>query len=124
VWRGYQTFPWRISPLALVVGAVGVVLWIGLCHARLEPKLLTPLGLEGMIARGQRSAYNPLVQLGDTPGWAYLFLAIRFIGLAIVVPVIEEFFLRGFLMRFVMHDQWWQIPFGTVSRLAVVVGTA
>ena len=45
-------------------------------------------------------------------------------GLAVIVPVIEEFFLRGFLMRYVVHEQWWQVPFGSVNRLAVIAGTA
>jgi CAAX prenyl protease-like protein len=40
------------------------------------------------------------------------------------VPVIEEFFLRGFLMRFVVHEKWWQVPFGAVTRTALIVGTA
>src|SRR5690606_15911969 len=44
--------------------------------------------------------------------------------LSLVVPVIEEFFLRGFLMRFVVHENWWQVPFGTATRAALVVGTA
>ena len=54
---------------------------------------------------GERPAYNPLDQLAATPAWAYTFLAIRFLGLALVVPIIEEFFLRGFLMRFVVRDE-------------------
>ena len=82
------------------------------------------IGLMALLGTGERSAYNPLEQLGDRPTWAYLFLAIRFVGLAMFVPVIEEFFLRGFLMRFVMHERWWEVPFGSVNRLAVVVGTA
>jgi CAAX prenyl protease-like protein len=77
-----------------------------------------------IIGTGTRSAFNPLEQLAATPAWAYLFLAIRFMGLALVVPVIEEFFLRGFLMRYVMHANWWQIPFGQVNRTAVSLGTA
>ncbi len=40
------------------------------------------------------------------------------------VPVIEEFFLRGFLMRYVMDARWWTLPFGVASRLALVMGTA
>lgn len=48
---------------------------------------------------------------------------VRFIGLALVVPVIEEFFIRGFLMRFVMARDWWKVPFGQVTMTAVVVGT-
>jgi uncharacterized protein len=142
VWPGYRTFPWRVHGIAIVVGVVGVVLWIVLCHLRLEPKILGPLdrflgglipgrdpvevpsiGLMGMLGTGERSAYNPLIYLADQPAWAWTFLAIRFFGLSLVVPVIEEFFLRGFLMRFVVHEQWWQVPFGTATRAALVVGT-
>ena len=32
---GYRQFPFRISPLAIVVGVVGVVLWIWLCHLQI-----------------------------------------------------------------------------------------
>lgn len=124
VWPGYRTFRGRVSPLAVGVGIVGVVLWIGLCHLRIEAQLLEPIGLGWLVGAGVRSAFNPLEQLAGDPGWAYGFLAIRFFGLAAVVPVIEEFFLRGFLMRYVVHDQWWNVPFGVVNRTAVVVGTA
>ena len=143
VWPGYRTFPWQVSGLSVAVGVVGVVLWIALCHLNLEPKVIGPIdrflgsfipgleagetpsvGLMSLLGTGERSAYNPLQQLASTPGWAYTFLAIRFLGLALLVPVIEEFFLRGFLMRFVIHEQWWQVPFGTASRMAVIVGTA
>jgi uncharacterized protein len=41
-----------------------------------------------------------------------------------VVPVIEEFFLRGFLMRLVVENDWWKVPFGKVTVVAVMVGTA
>lgn len=143
VWPGYRTFPWKVHALSVLVGVVGVVLWIVLCHLRLEPQILGPLdrflgslipgrdptevpsiGLLGMLGTGERSAYNPLVYLADQPALAWAFLAIRFIGLSLVVPVIEEFFLRGFLMRFVVHENWWQVPFGTATRAALVVGTA
>jgi membrane protease YdiL (CAAX protease family) len=139
---GYRTFPWRMSGLSIVVGVVGVLLWIGLCHLRLEPKMLGPvdrflgslipglepgdtptIGLLGLLGTGERSAFNPLVQMADQPALAWAFLAIRFFGLALVVPVIEEFFLRGFLMRFVHHQQWWQVPFGWVDGSALLVGT-
>lgn len=121
---GYREFPFRISGLALLVGVVGVVLWIALCELRLEPRLLGPLGLGWLVGAGERPAFNPLEVLAEMPTWARIFLGIRFLGLAIVVPVIEEFFLRGFLMRFAVDEKWWQVPFGTVNRLAVVLGTA
>lgn len=142
VCRGYLVFPFRVSGLSVVVGVMGIVVWIALCRLQLEPKIfgaidrflggLWPwsdednptIGIMALLGTGERSAFNPLEQLVDTPVWAWVFLAIRFTGLALVVPVIEEFFLRGFLMRYVMHPVWWQVPFGQVNRTAVIVGTA
>jgi hypothetical protein len=124
---GYRQFPFRISPLAIGVGVVGVVLWIALAELGLEHRLIALLGrnttLIGLLGLSERPAYNPLAQLAAMPGWAYTFLAIRFLGLALIVPIIEEFFLRGFLMRCVMSDRWWEVPFGTVTTAALVIGT-
>jgi uncharacterized protein len=116
-------FRFRISPLAVVVGVVGVALWIWICSLHLEPKLLGPLGLGWIVGSGERPAYNPLEQLATTPLLAYGFLAIRFLGLAVIVPIIEEFFLRGFVMRFATQEKWWEVPFGTASWTAIAVGT-
>lgn len=143
VGSGYLAFPWKVSWLSIVVGVVGVVLWIAICHLQLEVKVLEPvdrflgnllltfeedetpgIGLMSLIGAGERPAFNPLEHLKDTPVWAYVFLAIRFTGLALIVPVIEEFFLRGFLMRYVMEPQWWKVPIGEVNRTAVNLGTA
>lgn len=123
VWPGYRTFPWRLTALAIIVGLVGGVLWIAIAKLHLGAKILQPLGLGGVVETGQRSAFNPLKELAANPAWAYGFLAIRLFGLIIVVPIIEEFFLRGFLMRFAIHDQWHQVPFGVATRLSLVVGT-
>lgn len=124
---GYRQFPWRVSPLAVGVGVAGIVIWIGLCrlgveHTYIQP-MLNKVGLGKLIDLGQRAAYNPLVQLADWPVWAWSFLTVRFVGLALIVPVIEEFFLRGFVMRFVMEQKWWEVPFGQVNRPAVILGT-
>jgi uncharacterized protein len=125
---GYRQFPFRISLLAIIVGLVGGVLWIAICNLRLEEYLVNWLGPESgiitLLGLGERAAYNPLDQLSETPGWAYTFLAVRFIGLVLIVPVIEEFFLRGFLMRYVMNPVWWEVPFGEVNRAAIILGTA
>jgi CAAX prenyl protease-like protein len=121
---GYRQFPFRVSLLAIGVGIVGVVLWIAICHVQLERKLLAPLGLEKFLGLGDRPAFNPLDNLAATPAWAYTFLAIRFLGLALIVPIIEEFFLRGFLMRFVIRETWWTVPFGMLTTTAAVIGTA
>ena len=128
VWPGYRQFPWRISGLAVGVGVVGIFVWVGLCRLNLEQSLLKPaldhVGLGWLIGAGARSAYDPFVYLADNPPAAWGFLAVRFFGLALVVPIIEEFFLRGFVMRFVVEAKWWEVPFGKVTPFAVVLGTA
>jgi hypothetical protein len=118
---GYRQFRQRPGLLAVLVGAVGVVVWVGLWE------LSARIGLTDVLAKlplfGTRPEYKPFDQ-GISPAWAWTFLGIRFFGLAAVVPVIEEFFLRGFLMRIVMDADWWKVPFGAVNRAAVLVALA
>jgi hypothetical protein len=106
-----------------VLGLVGAVAWIALAQWRPEAALLNLLGLDWLTDMGQRSALNPWERFAANPGWAYAFLAVRFAGLVLVVPLIEEFFLRGFLMRFVVAEKWWQVPIGQVNTAAIVAGT-
>ena len=129
VWPAYRQFPFKVSWLAVVVGVVGVVLWVGLVKLGLENylweligKIWTKLGWE-WSGPTERSAFNPFVYYASNPIAAWCFLSIRFFGLAIVVPVIEEFFLRGFLMRYFVQRDWWEVPIGDVTLAAVIAGT-
>jgi CAAX prenyl protease-like protein len=128
VWPGYRKFPRKLTLLGILVGIVGGPLWIGLCRLDLEHVYLLPMldhvGLGWLIGAGARSAFNPFEQLGGQPILAWDFLAVRFLGLVAVVPLIEEFFLRGFVMRLVVDRDWWDVPFGKVNRVAIVLGTA
>jgi uncharacterized protein len=123
--NGTVPFPTRTAVYAVAVGLVGGAAWIGLCSLDLEHKYFQPAlqraNLGWLI--GDRSAYNPFEQLAGSRLGAWSFLAVRFLGLVVVVPIIEEMFLRGFLMRFVVRQDWWRVPFGEVNGLAVVVGT-
>jgi len=125
---GYRRFPLRLSRLAVVVGVIGGPLWIALCRLDLEHRHLMPmlesLGLGSLLGAGDRAAFNPLVELAGRPALAWAFLIVRFFGLVVLVPLIEEFFLRGFVMRFVVDRDWPEVPFGRVTPLAVVLGTA
>ncbi len=131
VWPGYRQFPLRLSRYGLTplaVGLLGAAIWVGLVEWRLESAWIEPwlgrMGLDWLIASGRRSAFNPFDQLAGRPVWAWTFLGLRFAGLVVLVPVIEEFFLRAFAMRFVMQADWWNVPFGKINALAAVVGTA
>lgn len=120
---GFKEFPWRLSPLAPLVGAVGVLIWLAFTHLSLEPQVLGAAGLEGLLDVGRRSAFNPLVEM-QQPVWAWAFLAVRFYGLVVIVPIIEEFFFRGFVMRFVADADWWKVPFGTPHMMGIALATA
>ena len=65
-------------------------------------------------------AFNPLEELSSTPAWKMQFMAIRFFGLVCLVPIVEEFFLRGFLMRYIEHPDWDQIPLGMATKLSII----
>lgn len=67
---------------------------------------------------GVRTAFDPFVALGEGSPRAWAFLGLRFAGLVLIVPLAEELFLRGFLLRFVIRDEFWKVPFGTVTAAA------
>jgi uncharacterized protein len=120
VFSGYRRFPFRVSPLALVVGTVGVVVWIALAKLgvwlHISERLLAPIGLADSV---QRPGFDPFQYFSGQSGWMWAFIGVRLLGLAAIVPVIEEFFLRGFLMRFVMAQDWWDVPIGKVNAAAI-----
>jgi len=115
----------RISWLAIVVGVVGVVLWVGVDAIGIRQWASALLGEESRIGSflfPPRDALNPFdVYGGGTPRF-WWFMITRFIGLALIVPVIEELMLRGWLMRLVDNPQFWQVPFGQVSLRAAAIG--
>ena len=122
---GYRQFRRPPGLLAVLVGAAGILVWLGLWY------LSNWTGLTQLLSHlpgyAPRPAFNPLDKLAADHGytvpaaWTWTFLAIRFFGLVAVVPVIEEFFLRGFLMRMVVDQEWWNVPFGKVNGMAVAV---
>ncbi|MGA2064286.1 MAG: CAAX prenyl protease-related protein [Thermoguttaceae bacterium] len=122
---GYPRPLRRPSMTALAVGAVGVVVWVGLWRLAPGRWLLEFAGFGGpaekLASLAARPAFNPFQELGGQWYQAWAFLAVRFTGLVAVVPLIEEFFLRGFLMPLVVADDWRSVPFGRVNRAAVAV---
>jgi len=45
----------------------------------------------------------------------------RFLRLVVVVPLVEEVFWRGFLLRFVIDEHFERVPFGKFTWLSFVV---
>lgn len=51
--------------------------------------------------------------------WATV--GMRFLRLVIVVPLLEEIFWRGFLMRFLISEPFEKVPFGTYQTKAFII---
>lgn len=60
-----------------------------------------------------------------TSGWAFdLTVALRFIRLVIVVPLVEEIFWRGYLLRILIADPFTSVPIGAFSWKSFAIVTA
>lgn len=106
----------RATFLAIIAGILGTILWVGVCKCELEKQIFphslsTDATSEEMTVG--RSAYNPFEHL--EPGNAWRFWILRMVGLALIVPMMEEFFLRGFLLRYVVQNNWTEVPVGITN---------
>jgi CAAX prenyl protease-like protein len=68
------------------------------------------------------AGYNPeLFSAG--PGWYWSMVLFRFLRLVLVVPLVEEIFWRGFLLRYLISEKFYAVPMGTFSWLSFAVVT-
>lgn len=71
----------------------------------------------------RRMGFNPDFFAANPTGyWATVIL--RFVRLVIVVPLLEEIFWRGFLMRYLISDRWNEVSFGQFQWKAYLLTTA
>jgi len=113
-------FPFELSFLAIPVGLVGVVLWIAICNLGLERAALEPFGLSGFIPA--RAGFDPFRHIADQSS-QYIFLLLRFSLLALLVPIAEELFVRGFLIRYIETPDWWTVSLANLSLRSVAMAS-
>src|SRR5262245_56486436 len=111
--------PHRRILAGIGVGLVGIALWIGLCQLAWERTIAAYLP---SWLQSQRPAFNPFRDL-DRPIAQGAFLAARLAGLVILVPIVEELFWRGFLLRWLTTPNWQQQPLGAFSPRAFLLVT-
>ena len=103
-WRDFQPIPRPgVWLLAIFVGLLAIVVWIGLDQ---RYPALPFLG-------GGRSEFNPN---GIPSDWQRIgFLISRFFGLVVLVPVVEELFWRSFLVRWLTDPEFERLPVGSAT---------
>jgi len=108
-WRSLPSLRPSAPLLSALVGIAGVILWIGL-----DPVLVhydQPL-----IGRNPFQLYSPAM--------AWLLFGFRLLGITLVVPIMEELFWRGFLMRWLIQEDFTKVPLGTYRPVSFFVTTA
>ena len=99
----FKNFPLKISPLAPLVGVIGIFVWIGICEIGIEQKLYPLIGLGWLVE--VRPAFDPFAFI-ESASMRWFFLVLRFGLLAITIPLIEELFVRGWFARWIGGDDW------------------
>jgi CAAX prenyl protease-like protein len=87
---------------SVLVGIVLLVAWVGIEQALVYPHL------------GERTGYNPFEKIAD-PTMRTTFIAFRFLGLALMVPVMEEIFWRSFGLRIASQSDFRALPIGSFT---------
>ena len=110
--RGWKWFELRMPARPLLTTALGILallLWIA-------PQ-------EWFGAPRRWEGFDP--GFFGTTGWPYASnLVMRLLRLIIVVPLLEEIFWRGFLLRYLINEDFSRVPIGAFSWLSFSVVTA
>lgn len=112
----FEHFRLRISPLSVAVGIIGVFLWIGVCYPQLEDQFLG-LFPESLVGNLDRPSFNPFM-IKNTTALA-IFLIARFGILAVIVPLVEELLVRGWLVRWVQNPSWEDVGYKGLTMSAL-----
>lgn len=107
-WRDYEFRPARRIVFAAAVALLVFAAWIA------------PQEFLGFPPR--LGGFNPDVFSGQ-PVASWATIVFRFLRLIVIVPLVEEIFWRGFLLRYFVNEKFQAIPFGTFSWLSFAVVT-
>ncbi|MDB6152505.1 MAG: prenyl protease-related protein [Chthoniobacteraceae bacterium] len=113
-WRFYDLQRPARLPFAVGIGLVALGVWV-------VPQILVRSNLHlgaGACDRMLQSwaavrtkGFDPA--FFGTDGWPYfLNLSVRFLRLVVIVPLVEEIFWRGFLLRYLIRNDFLQVPIG------------
>lgn len=115
LWHVRRDIPWDWNTQASLWGALLGIIGIGIW---LVPYFVGWIPNEG-------NGFEPEHIFGPGSPATLAEYAMRFVRAAIVVPLVEELFWRGFLMRWCVNRDFPQtVPIGTHSWLAYSVSTA
>jgi CAAX prenyl protease-like protein len=111
--------PHRDVLAGVICGLIGIGLWIGLCRLQLEQHLAVYLP---SWLQPKRVAFDPYEAIAQ-PAVRWAFLGVRLAGLVVLVPIVEELFWRGFLLRWLIAADWEHQKLGQFSLPSFTIVT-
>jgi CAAX prenyl protease-like protein len=125
LWIWSETRYWVCPLQTLVCGGLLIRYWrlYGM-EAPAKPLLTVTLGVVALalwiapqeLLHGSRrlDGFDPEFFGGG--GWRYVAnVGVRFLRLVVVVPLVEEIFWRGFLLRYLIQEDFTKVPMGAFS---------
>ncbi|MCK5515437.1 MAG: CPBP family intramembrane metalloprotease, partial [Desulfobulbaceae bacterium] len=98
--------------IGVAFGIGGIIVWILLSQSNLEEAVIS--FLPAWLQPNQRLGFNPFETISN-PFFRWVFILVRVVGLVLLVPVVEELFWRGFLLRWVISANWEEQPIGVFT---------
>ena len=106
--RHYVFTPMKGFGFATLIGLVALAIWIA-------PQMI--------LGRAPRTDGFDPYRFGD--GWPFwLNLSLRILRMVVIVPLVEEIFWRGFLLRYLVRSEFDTVPMGTFTWLSFAITTA
>jgi len=127
VWKRLPSLKPSQWILSALVGILGCVLWVGLdllssrFHSFLAAHSFPFPFLYSFLQHDPNAGFNPW--RFDSIGLVYLLIFFRVAGPTLVVPIMEEIFWRGFLMRYLIKEDFEQVPLGTYAPFSFIAVT-
>lgn len=114
-WRWYDRIQWKHVPLSIGVGVFVCAFWIlfesdFMARFEIVHRMYMTIGTQmpwSLAAPLEQIVYSP-----DRVGWG-LTIA-RLLGSAIVIAIIEEFFWRGWMYRWIVNEDFLSVDHGTL----------
>ncbi len=127
-WRHYTFRPVRGLPLAFIFGVAGILIWClpaWVYQKMVESGRTVPGWWEWFGIAAREDGFDPSF-FREEPFWHPAAVAMRFIRMVVIVPLAEELFWRGFLMRWIVADggDFRRVPFGTHAWKSFFIVTA
>ena len=124
LWFLRSSYAWRecrVSPVAVAIGVVAFAAWVVLTPVAAVFTAVAGAGLAPQEAMPQAFLPSDPRQLGQP--WMALWLFFRVVGSVVTVPIAEELFFRGFVIRRCIAEDADGVPEGQFSLFSFVVSS-